>query len=192
MFQNNTIRYAEDTGIRMIGVSSSTVTGNTLTDSNNGVTLSGGSSGNTFSHNFGANNNWTFRVGSSTHNIFDNNEINDNGRSCIIFLSGSNYNLAHGNNVTNCKDYGIHFESNTGNNVTNNIVTNCNFGIRLDSASNARVEGNTLNENGWGMQLAGNSTGNLVLLRITLLTRTHILLYLLNNRHVITESREIQ
>ena len=162
MFQDNTIRYAGDTGIRMIGVSSSTVTGNTLTDSNNGVTLSGGSSGNTLSHNFGANNNWTFRVGSSTHNTFDNNEINDNGRSGIIFLSGSNYNLAHRNNVTNCKDYGIHFESNTGNNGTNNIVTNCNFGIRLDSASNARVEGNTLNENGWGMQLAGNSTGNLI------------------------------
>jgi len=151
-------------GIRIFG-SNNNVSGNALSNNNNGIYLYSLSSPPNSGHNSISGNNITANTAPGIHlERASNNSINDNtiARSVYgiylressnnsisgnkmtlndfhgIFLQySSNYNSISGNDITANKAFGIllHTSSNNNSIVGNNVTNNLQYGIYLDSSS---------------------------------------------------------
>jgi parallel beta-helix repeat protein len=128
-------------GILLAYTSDSTITRNTIADSNEGISL------------------WH-----SSDNIISENGITSLiPRSDGIFLGYSSINSIFGNSIAN-RSRGIHLAyASINNSIFGNNVTNSSMGIRLFSSSDNSVTKNNIANNGEGFSIDDSSENNSVL-----------------------------
>jgi len=125
------------TGINMFSSSNITITGNNLTSTGNGITLH-----------------------SCSTNSIEGNKISGSSLAILLY-NASNHNSIIGNTITN-NGNGIWSErspnpSSYNNIIGNNISENKKFGSLFRSSSNLRIEGNSIENNYYGIVLSGSS-----------------------------------
>lgn len=135
-----------------------TISGNTITNTNNGLWVRYSSSTSISGNNI-ANNSYGIRLEHSPSNSISGNTItNERG----IYFYNSSSNSVSGNNITNTY-YGIQLESYSNfNNISeNNIIANTNSGIVLSgSSNNTTISGNNIANNGEGISLTYSSVSS--------------------------------
>ena len=102
-------------------------------------------------------------INGANNSIIDNNTVNSNTGSGIIFDSSSNNTLTN-NNASSNTYYGIAFSSNSNNGVLTNNIANLNgeYGIWLSSSSNNNLTSNIANSNTYsGIYFNVNSNNTL-------------------------------
>jgi parallel beta-helix repeat protein len=138
--------------------SSISISGNTITNTNNGLWVRY-SSNSSISGNNIANNSYGIRFEYSYSNSLSGNTItNDRG----VYFYNSSSNGISGNTITNTY-YGIQLESYSNFNTIseNNIIANTNSGIVLSGSSNNNtIGGNNIANNGEGISLTYSSVSS--------------------------------
>jgi parallel beta-helix repeat protein len=153
-------------GINLYDSYNNTISGNNITDNNNGIVLDGSS--NTISGNTITNNEFAgIRLDGSSDNTISGNTITNN-EFAGIRLDGSSDNTISGNNITNNNAHGVSIygsSDNTiyGNNITHNYVYNEIYkeyhyaGIYIYGSSNFNtISGNNITDNSYGIEVHGS------------------------------------
>ncbi len=161
--QNSKIDYRH-AGIH-IGSNYNTITGNIISNNDNGINLWYSSDYNTISGNIISNNwNGIELYESCNHNIITGNNIsNDNARG--IMLYGCSRNIITGNNITNNDGSGIVLGYSSLNTITGNYInssSNDGEGISLYNSSSNNITGNIISNNLFGMYLWDSSDYNTI------------------------------
>jgi parallel beta-helix repeat protein len=134
-------------GLHLSGVSSSTITGNTITNNSGGILVSD-------------------ELGPTHHNTISGNTVTDNTKNCGITIVGHNANAYTADGKLAPKQAGVYKNTVSGNTVTNNGTTGTGAGILLANPRAGMavykntVSSNTITNNGLaGVQLNENTTG---------------------------------
>jgi parallel beta-helix repeat protein len=134
-------------GLHLSGVSSSTVSGNTIRNNSGGILLSD-------------------ELGPSHHNTIKGNSVTDNTKNCGITIVGHLTGAVTDAGKLQPTVAGVYKNIISGNTVTNNGTTGTGAGILLANPRAGMavyqntVSGNTINNNGLaGVQLNVNTTG---------------------------------
>jgi parallel beta-helix repeat protein len=134
-------------GVHLSGVSSSTVSGNTIRNNSGGILLSD-------------------ELGPSHHNTIAGNSVTDNTKNCGITIVGHLVGAVTDAGKLQPKVAGVYKNVVSSNTVTNNGTTGTGAGILLANPRAGMavyqntVSGNTINSNGLaGVQLNVNTTG---------------------------------
>jgi parallel beta-helix repeat protein len=150
-------------GFYLIYSSNNSISGNAITNNNNGIELDS-SSNNNISGNNVTDNSWNgILVGNSSNNNVSGNTITNNSYSGIS-LSNSTNNSVIGNQITANSDYGIglQFSSSYNSIIGNNITANNRYGIWFEYSSDYNnVSGNNITDNVTGIWLYGSSNNRM-------------------------------
>jgi parallel beta-helix repeat protein len=153
----NTITNNGNGGVRLGGSSDNTIEGNSIAYSGDkGIRLYSSSNNNTISGNsITANNGGGIYLDDSSSNVISGNNIGDSPNEHIALLYSSNNNIISGNSLTNSTaDVGIYLYGCSLNSFFgNNITSNADSGIRIDSSSDSTVSENNISENLNGIYL---------------------------------------
>ncbi|MDH5732839.1 MAG: right-handed parallel beta-helix repeat-containing protein [Candidatus Bathyarchaeota archaeon] len=145
---NNTI------GINLYESSNNTLSGNNITNSYYGVSLS--RSYNTISGNTITNNTYGVYLYGFYNTVSGNNITNNN---CGVYLWYSDNNMVSGNTITNSYYAGVSLGISDNNTISGNTITNNTYGVELSyGSSNNMISENTIaNNSGAGVYLYESS-----------------------------------
>ena len=129
-------------GIYLNQSSGNTITQNDITSSEVGIFSESSSNNNIYGNDITGNSQGIVLIEYSSYNSIVENRISENGMAGIL--------LEFANNHT----------SNYNEIVRNNLASNGMFGIRVSSSSNCRIEGNTIKNSEYGIQLGGSACRN--------------------------------
>jgi parallel beta-helix repeat protein len=152
-------------GIYLFSACKNNISNNRFSDNNWGICLFSGSSNNVLDGNTIMNSRGLGIVlNNCTHNIVSNNHIDSAGTTGIYVDQGSNYNIVHGNVLTNTNGiWGILYVINSYyNTVTNNVLMNNSGGIYLDHTFYTIIGNNTMIGNRYGLGVNGDSLSHFV------------------------------
>lgn len=179
-----------DGGVSLYYTNDSTISGNVVTKNVNGIKLTG-SFNNTISDNYVARNTeyGIYLDGASKANTISGNKVELNGKDgvCVYALGSSTGNIVSqnqvsgnlgngisvngaqwwkivGNNITLNRGAGISFlYGSSSNTVNGNYIAGNGMGVLLSDAVENTITFNAITENnGWGIELNGSQTNNLI------------------------------
>jgi len=159
-------------GIEILSSSNSNIIANNTISSNNDVGISVGISSinNIIANNNILSHNWEgILIGGgweddSSNNTVTGNKIANNNWSGI-YIPWTSYNIISNNDISNC-DYGIYLDSVNGiilphdNVIAGNTISSNNYGCYLEESPNNNITGNNILNNGFGIYLTSFSTSN--------------------------------
>jgi len=152
-------------GIYLYDSSNNTISGNNITNNDDGIWFDYSSNNNIISGNTITNNGDGIWLGRSSNNTISGNNITNNDWFGIDLYDSSN-NIISRNTITNDGD-GIElggYPGGSSNNIIsgNNITNNVEEGIVLHFSSNNTISGNNITNNWSGIYLADDSSNNLI------------------------------
>ncbi len=150
-----------DYSVQLNSSSGNDMSGNNIASNGYGIWLSSSSGNSVNGNNITANYNYGIGLNSSSNtNTVNTNDITDNGYG--IWVGSSSGNSVNGNNVKH-NSYGIWLRYSSGNSVSQNNIANNNYGSQLFSSSGNSMNGNNITANTyWGIQLYSSSNNNSV------------------------------
>jgi len=157
---NNTISANKANGIYIWG-SNNTVTGNTITFNVNGI---GGFNSNyniIKQNNISNNYRGVEFVYSHIYNIISENIIHSN-KDCGIQIDHGKNNILAQNDITSNSMEGISMTYCQQNIIQNNMIAHHHDGIRLGGSDNNYIGGNSIMENGYGIDLGSSCHCNII------------------------------
>lgn len=92
---------------------------------------------------------------------FEGNTVCENSASGIVIFSDSSKCVVSDNNIHSNGGYGIEVLS-TQNNISNNIIKNCNDGIYVNESKNIVNSNSVVGATGNGVYLSGSSSHNII------------------------------
>ena len=162
--QNSKIDYRH-AGITIWYSNHNIITGNIISNNDNGINLWHSSGYNTISGNIISGNwNGIELWESCNHNIIADNNISNNDARGIMLLGCSN-NIITGNNITNNDGSGIVLGHSSLNTITGNYINSSSSdgeGISLYKSSSNNITGNIISNNLFGMYLRDSSDYNTI------------------------------
>jgi parallel beta-helix repeat protein len=148
--------------ICLISSSCNSVSGNYITESEDGIRAES-SSNNSISGNNVVDNGVGIEIIYSSNNTVSGNTVGDNIYGNVV-LSSSSYNNVSGNKIAKMyrdlayNNNGIVLRSSCYNSISSNNITDINVGITLASSSNNNaISGNNIRNNNYGISLEGAS-----------------------------------
>ena len=183
----NNITNNED-GIMMLSYSSdNSVSGNNIVNSFDGIRLDSSSNNSLSGNNITANNGDGIHLAfSNSNNTISGNNITANNYDGIALESSSN-NSVSGNNITNNTYHGISIISSSDNNVSgNNITDNTYYGVDFVSSNDSSVSGNNITDSGCGIYISSSSSNTVSGNNITDNTYYGIFLSSYNNNNTVS------
>jgi len=137
-------------GIFLVGLTNSSVTNTTISNTFWGILL-GGSQKNNLTNNEVFFNKFVggIYLGESSYNNVVNNNVSNNYKNGIRMAESSNYNNITGNTLLSNNETGIFLNQSSYNNLTNNTASNNeHFGIWLRRSPYNTLRGNVMDHNG--------------------------------------------
>jgi parallel beta-helix repeat protein len=184
---NNITSYTYD-GIYLYSSSGNSISGNYIANNSRyGISLTYYCSNNTLNgNNITANNDVGIRLDGSSNNVISGNTVGNSPNEHICLLYSSNNNTISGNTLTNSTaDVGIYVYACSLNSFFgNNITSNANSGIRIDSSSDSTISENNISENLNGIYLFYSSNITVSGNSITANNESGIVIDLSNNNTV--------
>jgi parallel beta-helix repeat protein len=182
---NNVKRSVE--AVALDSSSGNNITGNNMTESHYSVYVIDNSTGNTISeNNITTSSTSGIYLNGSPNNVISGNNIKDSPNEHICLLYSSNNNIISGNTLTNSTaDVGIYVYACSLNSFFgNNITSNADTGIRLDSSSDSTISENNISQNLNGVYLWYSSNITISKNDITTNNQIGIVIDLSNNNTI--------
>ncbi len=146
-------------GIQLWKTTNSTISGNNITNSYEGILLDSSSNYDSiFGNNITDNYDGVWLNSSSNYDSIFGNNITDNANANIFIGSSWNNNISE-NNVTGNSEWGIHLDSSWNNSISGNNIN----GIWLDNSSSNNVYGDSITNGGivlffsWSNSISGSN-----------------------------------
>jgi parallel beta-helix repeat protein len=151
-------------GIYFDSTSHSTISGNTITESNRSLELYNSANYNAiYGNNMEYNNFSIYMWMHSDHNTITENNITNNAHPASILLAECSDNTITENNITDSRLDSISLSRSTNNTISrNNITNNGGYGIWLSQSSNNTITDNDINRNNKGITISLASNNNTI------------------------------